>query len=342
MRISDDVGFGVNKAINEKGEKISFPSVVIEKSRSKSAISFLGGQEEDYSITMWEENKPDEVESIFVGDAALTEGAIRTWEEDASKNKNLIPIIVTSCAILGDGSDIDLVLGLPLDFYSREIVDELKIKLKNINMTVKVSSIKGIKKVKIKSVTVFPQGVGAYYSIALDLSGYIKNPAFLETSSAILDIGYRTIDYLLMSRGKNGLRARDNLSGSEDMGVKNIYEKVKNFAEEKAEKKVSISKVEQAILWNKGKLEMGKRDVDLSKYYEQVCMDHAKDIISFIKSKWQDELDFIKNIGISGGGSIILRKYLENSGLGNLIFLDEYANAYGYLAFQALRERNNN
>lgn len=339
MRISDDLGFGINKAINENGEKTSFPSVVIEKTISKSATTFLGGEEDNYSVMIWEENKPSEVESIFIGDAALTEGAIRTWEEDASRNENLIPIIVTSCAILGDGSSIDLVLGLPLDFYSEEIVEELKGKLKNISKVVKISGIKGTKRVNIKSVSVFPQGVGVYYSIALDINGHIKNPDFLRTSSAILDIGYRTIDYLVMSRGKNGLKARDNLSGSEDLGVKRIYERVKSSAEQEAGKKISISKIEQAILWNNGKLEMGTEDIELSQYYKDACKDHAKDIISYIKSKWQDELDYIRNIGIAGGGSIILKEYLKNS-FKNLIFLDEYSNAYGYLAFQALQNRN--
>ncbi|MCH4200157.1 MAG: ParM/StbA family protein [Clostridium tyrobutyricum] len=342
MRISDDIGFGINKSINDKGEKVAFPSVVIERinNKNRSATSFLGGQEDDYSVVIWEENKPQESQSIYIGDAALSEGAIRTWEDDASKNDNLIPIIVTSCAILGDNTDIDLILGLPLDFYSDEVVEDLKKKLKNINKIVKIAGIKGTKRVKINSVSVFPQGVGAYYSIALNLDGHIKNAEFLKASGAIIDIGYRTIDYLVMSKGKKGLKVRNNLSGSEELGIKKIYEKLQNNTEARIGKKISISKIEQAIIWNNGKLEMGMEDIDLKNDYEDICSKHAKDIISFIKFKWQDELDYIKNIGIAGGGSKVLRQYLKES-FKNIVFLDEYANTYGYLAYQALSDRRN-
>lgn len=340
MRISVDLGFGFTKAINENGKKISFPSVVsLKTSKIGGGLSSgFGGEKDDYTVVMWNTGKPLESKSYYIGDAAMTTGGVRTWDDNVSANVNARPLVCTACSLISDGTDIDLCVGLPMTLEEEEFekqVPEIKKALIDIDVTVNIPG-NGTKKVKVKSVFVGRQGQGAYYSACLSIDGKIKDIELIKSPVGIIDPGQRTTDFLIMTKGKKGIVVNDELSGGADnLGMNLVYKQVQNYASELAGKEIDLLKIEQAIMWDKGILNFRGKRIELNKVYNEACENLAEQIAAYIKGKWGNEIDYLAKIFICGGGGEVLYKHLIKH-FPNAVLLDSYANAEGYLAFQAL------
>ncbi|MCX7884641.1 MAG: ParM/StbA family protein [Caloramator sp.] len=335
MRISVDVGYGYVKAVNEKSRKILFPSVVAPYT-SKGLGSILGGIDDEYTVVMWEYGKPNQSKCFYVGDKAMTSGgAIRTWEDNAANNSNIKVLVMASLSILGDGSPVDLAVGLPMGFYNEQ-KNEIKKLFQGLDCSVNING-NGTVRTKVNSVFVFPQGAGAYYSACLNIDGTVKNPDIVNSSAGIIDIGYRTTDYLIMTKGKKGIAPREDLSDSIDIGMNLIFQSIQREIEALTKKKIEILKIEQAVLWHNCDITISGQNFNLNDIKRKACEEFAERIISHIKFKWDNEIDYLRYIFIAGGGAIDsdIRDIFTKS-FNNIYLLDSYANAEGYLAAQAL------
>ena len=124
--------------------------------------------------------------------------------------------------------EIDLAVGLPISIFDKQ-KEELKNALQGIELTISVNK-EEFKTYKIKSVYVFIQGAGAYYSMIMDLNGEITNYDLANRSCGIIDIGYRTVDYLVMGKGKKGIHVLDDLTGSlEEEGMNYATKEIQQF-----------------------------------------------------------------------------------------------------------------
>lgn len=339
MRISVDVGYGYVKAVNEKGKKVTFPSIVAP-SFTKGIGNVLGGSKDDYAVVMWPFGRPGESSCYYVGDRAMTSGgAVRTWEENAAENTNIIIFILTALALLNDDSTIELAVGLPMEYFDKQN-QEIKEALSSIDYSVNVEGGKGTKRIKINSVFVFPQGAGAYYAACLSPDGTVKNPDIINQAVGIIDIGYRTTDYLVMAKGKKGIAPREDLTGSLEIGMNEAHQNVQKEVEKLVGKQVDLLKIEQAILWNGGKFTFKGQEFVLNDYIEKSYEALSQRITSKIKIIWGDEIDHLSIIYIAGGGVKVLYSYLHDA-FEMCDALDTFANAEGYLAAQALKSKCN-
>ena len=341
MRVAIDIGYGFVKAMNEKGATIRFPSIVAID-RSTKMRNILKFQPEDYTVKIWD--KADGAENVdgrsfLVGDAAMVGGSgIRTWEDKAVENTNLKTLIATAAALLGDGEEIDLAVGLPLMYY-RVQKDDVTQLLRQMDVEVAIEE-QLAKKVKIRSVYVFPQGAGAYYAACLTIDGDVRNPHLVNSPVGLIDIGYRTTDILVMAKGKKGLMPREDLSGGIDVGMKHAYHMIQNEVEEVVNKTVDFFAIEKAILWDNDKflhrnLEMSLKEYELLAYEEL-----AQQIAAKVKMRWGDELDSLSAVIIAGGGGEVLQPYLKLA-FPSLITIENaaFANVEGFLAAQGLSQR---
>lgn len=339
MRISVDVGYGYVKAVNEKGQKIAFPSVVAP-SFTKGIGNVLGGSKDDYSVVMWPFGKPNESSCYYVGDRAMTSGgAVRTWEENAAENTNITIFVLTALAILNDDSPVELAVGLPMEYFNKQN-QEIKEGLQNIDYSVNVEGGKGTRRVRVNSVFVFPQGAGAYYAACLNIDGTVKNLDIINQAVGVIDIGYRTTDYLVMAKGKKGIAPREDLTGSLELGMNEAHQNVQKEIEKLVDKQVDLLKVEQAILWNEGKFVFKGQTYDLCEHINNSYEALSQRIASKIKIIWGDEIDHLSSIYIAGGGVVVLFDYLKEA-FESIDKLDSFANAEGYLAAQALKFKKN-
>jgi len=330
MRISVDIGFGYTKAVNEKGKSVFFPSVVAPLYASTTGGA-LGYGNDDYIVRM---NDKD----YYVGDAAMTAGGDRQWEEEAAENANLNILVGTAVHVLmSKDEEIDLVVGLPMSFYTsqRKAIKETLLSLKT-DITIGGKT----KHVQFSSVFVFPQSAGVYYHAIHNIDGSIKDMNLFNKQVGVIDCGNRTVDLLYMARGRKGLMPREELSGSEDLGMYEAHKIVQHKARALINGNADLIEIEKSLLWFNGDLDFKGQTYNLRKIQKETYAEHAQKIVAWVKQKWGDDINTLHSVIIGGGGGEALFSHFEDQ-FPSIIKVEKpiLSNAYGYLAAQALAMR---
>lgn len=306
MKIGVDFGFGFTKAMSEDGNIISFPSVVGAR-KNESAITSMIGTPDDYFVKI----KNGDIKSYYVGDAAITNKKDRDWNADKTMAAEVLRVLCsTAMSILApEESEIDLVVGLPISLYKTQ-KDLLRSNLVNSKLEVAVNG--GEYKIfHIKSVKVAVQGIGAYLSMILDSDGNAKTGEDVNRSCAVIDIGYRTIDYLTLEKGRKGLNLIESASGTlEEQGMIGVYDSIAKFVAASG-KTTSRLEIEKAVLWNKNILEIAGKKIDLGDALKNAYKETADEIKSKINMQLKDMAETLPVIYLTGGGAEDLFEYLK-------------------------------
>lgn len=327
MRISVDIGFGFTKAVNEKEKSVSFPSVVAPRIASTTGGA-LGYGQDDYLVTI-------DGQDYYVGDAGMIAGGNRTWEDEVVQNQNLKILVMTAIhVLLEEDEKVDLAVGLPMSFY----VNQRK-SIRDALMQLKADVIIGgtKKHIEIGSVFVFPQSAGVYYHALHNIDGSIKNQYLFNRQVGVIDPGYRTVDILYMARGRKGLLPREDLSGSEDLGMNEAHKVVRIRTSQLIGGEADLLEVEKSLLWFNCEFDYKGKTYNIREIRDQTYKDHAAKIVAWVKQRWGDEINNLHAIILGGGGGEALYPYMKDN-LPTLLKVDkpEFANAYGYLAAQAI------
>jgi len=354
MRVAVDIGFGFVKVMTEHGKRTMFPSLV--KNRIETGLkAIIGGKQDDYAITYWEvqndnSNEKMNLRKCYVGDASLTNGADRNWEDKNQFNADDLKLLITTAVGLvnPNNEEIDLCVGLPMSYFI-EMKDKLEEILKNINSRILISGIEKERIVKFKSIFTFPQGAGAYWSAILNTDGKTKNLELAGKTVGVIDIGYRTVDYLVMRKGRTGINMIEEMSGSlEDDGMNRVYQDIGLALQNNGLGNVELTEIEKAILWFGSQLDILGEEINLINYEEKAYKERAESIASKIKRKWGKQEETISTVLITGGGGKTLFEYLEDKFKQAKLQDNEdkndeefasYANCAGYLGIQARKMR---
>lgn len=344
MRIAVDIGFGFVKTMNENGEQVSFPSVIAKRQES-SIKNIIGGAVDNYNITLWDEGDGGQKlneRKYYVGDAGMTNGGNRRWEDKSEFNTEDMKIFIATAVALVNplNEEVDLCVGLPMSYFTQK-KEDLKNMLKPLNARIKIEQIKGTRTIKFKSIFVFPQGAGAYYSAICDRNGDIKDINMATSSVGVIDVGYRTVDYLVMAKGRNGITMVEGLSGSlEEDGMNVAFQEIEKAVSSHpdVQREIGLLEIEKAILWFGGKLNFKKLEINLTEIEERAYREHGENIASKIKLKWGNDADSLGTILISGGGgSALFPVFQTKFEQAELQANPEFANCEGYLGAQARR-----
>lgn len=283
--VSVDVGFGFVKATNWKRKQVSFPSVF-----QKSVAEMNGfGSNKNYKIKINDEN-------YYIGEKAIEEEATREMSsQDSFDQERYFVLLATAISQLANNDDeIELRIGLPIrDFFgSSEKVQELGKFLKNKKIKTELNGV--TKKIKIDSVKILPQGYGAFVYLS-SVNQIQKNEKI-----GIIDVGYRTVDYILLKEG-NVISSK---TGSlEESGMHYIYSDIADQFEQKNHKKMKAEDVEEYIT----------KDKKISNInIEKTLTNQAKNIASQINSKWSN-VTMLDQIFVVGGGSKQLAKEIKDN-----------------------------
>lgn len=342
MRIAVDIGFGFIKVMSENGAKESFPSVIAKRSEN-SLKGIVGGAGDDYSVVYWEIDKDGEKQNekrCYVGDAAMTNGGTRKWEDKSDFNVEEMKIFISTAVTLVNPKNepVDICVGLPMSYYLQK-KEELEEVLKSINAKTAITGIARVGEIKFNSVFCFPQGAGAYYAAIFDIEGKIKDYNLATSSVGVIDIGYRTVDYLVMGKGRKGISIIDGLSGSlEEDGMNKVFQNIQKSVSElsNVQHEISLLDIEKAILWFGSKLDYRRETINIANIEEEAYREHAENIASKIKIKWGSEGELLTTILISGGGGESLFQTLkEKFEQAELQENCSFANCEGYLGAQA-------
>jgi plasmid segregation protein ParM len=196
FKIGLDLGYGYIKGVNERSQRVVFPSLVCDAYERNLAGLFDNSKErisENIHLVMSDSEGKKE---YFIGDLARREGKNLSiaFDEDKINHPNTKAMLAASFLLLAPQNNIPvhLVTGLPLEQYTHK-KEEFKSMLKSFRATAYLKGEDIKKSISFDKVTIFPQAAGAVYSSIMDnLSNYLIQGSYL----GLIDIGFRTTDII--------------------------------------------------------------------------------------------------------------------------------------------------
>lgn len=203
-------------------------------------------------------------------------------ELNKSSKKNFLPLLFTAIALSSTETFNQVVCGLPINQFKRnkdylgKLIDNNRIK--NI-------SINGIEReIVISDFKVYPEGIGAYYSLNT------------KEDLIIIDIGGRTTDIAYICNNKN------NLNSTVATGTLNIYKSIADKLNSEYSLDLNLSMIDRII--ERGELKVDNLNIDLS-FITEILKNNFQRI--------KEDLDFkfparTEKIVLVGGGAKLFKK----------------------------------
>ena len=254
-----------------------------------------------------------------------------TYTRDKTKNENCFVLTLFAIAkeVLEDGKyepemDIDLAVGLPPEHYSL-LKDKFAKYFKDFCEHIEFEYNEKYFSINIKSVMVFPQAFSAIVSKPSNLKNYSR--------TYIVDIGGYTTDVLLLANGKPDLSYCRSL----ELGIITMNNTIKGRVSTAYDLQIDEEHIYD-VLTDKPTI----LNDEVKNFIREEAEKHAENILDNLR---EQGIDLKANPAIfAGGGSLLLKPYLEGSTKTQLVeFLpDVSANAVGYqlLANGVLRKKN--
>lgn len=318
-----DVGYGYTKGARLEGLRVVFPSVVAEDHETDDLGRVLGSSRPDHRATIEEDGR---VRRYLFGNQALFARAVRTWRTSAAERPDYPVLVLAALRLLNVSGDVRLAVGLPLElFKAREERSALADRLSHLQAVVSVDNSES-RSIRVVDTLVLPQSAAAYYALLR------QEPSVALTTSGIIDLGFRTVDYLLMrfQRGQRVSQPDSGASGSLELGMERIYERVARQLRQEKAVLLEPSRVEDAVIMERDLTLKGER-VNVAPLVGEASAALAREIADRLLVTWDmSELD---HVFLTGGGGRALAPYLREL-LPSVRLLPEpaYANAAGYAA----------
>ncbi len=328
MIVAVDTGYGYTKALAHNGGRACFPSVIATDVGTGELVQAVGGAGPGYRLTIVPAQGP--AERLLVGDSAILAGGVRSWDSTAAARRDYGRLVLAAVAILGvpdpGGVQVDLAVGLPLAAYlQREERRALRQQLLGLRARCHVAG-KEPGTMEVRSVRVFAQAVGAYVLAAA------ADPMAVAGTVGLIDVGFRTTDYLLLQQTKGGALPDEARSGSVDTGVGLVYEAVARDIGGQAGVMVPPGMVEGALTAS-GTLTVRGKVYDVRGMFEAEAGTVADRIADQVRRAWGDRMDFLSAVLLAGGGGAATFPYLRAFHPTTRLMEDAFfANASGFLA----------
>ncbi|MDI6707275.1 MAG: ParM/StbA family protein [Bacillota bacterium] len=339
FKIGLDLGYGYTKGVNEAGRRVAFPSLVGAAYDRKLGSIFARKAHEDVIENMHVViSDGRNGQEYFVGELARREGKNTSYafDEDKINHPNTRALLAAASFLLFPEEEVPvhIVSGLPLEQYVHQ-KNEFRGMLEGFKAVVGVKGSDRTRVVKFQRATPFLQAAGAvYYAIMDELNRYLVEGAYI----GLVDIGFRTTDYIVFVVSKGRLVLREDLSGTLDMGMSALNNAVDKLFTQRTGTRLDIAElmhlVESGSIYYRGeKIEFG-REVDA------VRSEVARVLKDRVKVVWGNKLDFFHTIFLAGGGAKQLKGHM-NDLYSNVVTVKnaQMANALGFLKVAELEEK---
>lgn len=205
MIVAIDAGHGYVKALSSRGQKVLFPSLIAPAPHMVDIGGF--GQS---AMTLIDDK-------AYIVGAEASDYAVPLWSHEKADDENTLRLILIAAARLGASGPTRLVTGLPLAWFGAQ-QPAFHDALTGLTGTV-VTPDSIHTRLWFESVTLLPQGVAA--------AGPVLIASNLEPGPyLIVDVGYRTTDYIIVTKSPQGLHYDVAAAGSLPLGMHGVDERL--------------------------------------------------------------------------------------------------------------------
>jgi plasmid segregation protein ParM len=324
-----DLGYGYVKAVNEKKQRIVFPSLVCDAYERSLAGIFDNSKDrisENMHLVLTDNGNEKE---YFVGDLARREGKNLSiaFDEDKINHPNTKAMLAASSLLLlpKEHVSVHLVTGLPLEQYTHK-KEEFRNMLKSFRVTAYFKGVDLKKVISFDKVTIFPQAAGAVYSSIMDnLTSYLIQGSYL----GLIDIGFRTTD-IISFMVEDTLILREDLSFTLDFGMSNLNGAADKLFTKKTGSKLDLPELMRMV--STGKIFYKGEEWNFTNELNACKSELARVIKDRVKSVWGNKLNFYNTVFLAGGGAKELYENLKDIHSHTVLTKDaRFANANGFL-----------
>lgn len=317
-KIGVDVGYGFTKAVAEGDplRRVSFASAVT--SVRHGDLTVLGGTSTRHLLSI--EDVAAGRSEFAIGPAALALGADRAWSDGA--RSGYLPLVITALLAADTFDQVEVALGLPLAVYlNRDERVRLRSAVEGTNVWASLDGAEA-RQVRIERARVYPQGYGAYLSALAD------QPGLAGRFVGLIDVGYRTTDYLLLTPVEGVSIPDEARSGSLDIGVSTALDTVRSYVA----REVGVAYVPPAGLieeaLSQGSFVVKGRTIPVTEAWHSAGAALAEQVADAIRRVWGERMDFLASLLLAGGGGELLAGHLPGA---QLLPRPVFSNAEGFL-----------
>ena len=306
--IAIDAGHGAVKAMSSSGQRVLFPSLIHP---APNAVD-LGGFGQSAATTI------DGV-AFLVGESARR-GGTPLWSKDKAADEDTLRLILVAAAELGATGPVRLATGLPLSWFGSQH-QALKQALRGYGADIVLPN-GSHTRFWFETVRVLPQGVAAAGPV-LDHPDYAPGPYL------IVDVGYRTTDYIVVMKLADGSLDFDpTAAGSLDLGMHAVHAalaEVLSTRHRTTFTAAQVAEVDTVVV-------RGQR-LDLSEERTVQETRMARAVVQGLLEKLDSQMDQVLGLVAVGGGSDVLVQSIP----GLIPPADaQWVNARGYLSASLL------
>ncbi|QTA78683.1 Uncharacterized protein dnl_09130 [Desulfonema limicola] len=185
---------------------------------------------------------------------------------------------------------------------------------------------------------ILPQGSGAYFRYILQNDGAMNNDEDYLNLYGVVDIGFRTTDFVMFEKG----RFLGGMNLSEDTGVRIVLDRLREIIRKKYNYSPPIGLLTDVL---KGShLVYRGRNLDLKETVTSLLNDLINQIQNQVHQKWEDRLDRMKAILITGGGAYFIKEDFLKTFKSQILVLKtpEMSNAVGFYRYGIMEEAKRN
>lgn len=229
------------------------------------------------------------------------------------------------------GKEVVLGTGLPFRSYFNDdhTVNEKLIASKIANLAVPVKSLNGEASPVILKQMVFAQGLAACIDYVTDADGNYRKDIDLGAPIAVVDIGGRTTDSVVLLGGE---KVDHSVSGTGDIGISNVYDKISADLRAKFNvARIRLVTIENAV--RTGCIRFRGVEHNIADLVAEAVREVGPQILREVSRRIGDAAE-MSQVLLVGGGATLMHALVKESYPHCVVpEAPEFANARGMLKF---------
>jgi plasmid segregation protein ParM len=330
--VAIDIGFGFTKA-SDGSETVVFKSIYGDAPEIQFWMDLGERALTDYfHVTV-------DGKSCFVGDLAEQQSTAVSFTLDQERMMadyaRLFALTATGLLLRNETAaeePVRLVTGLPVGFY-RQYHDRLRDALKGRHQITyhAPDGSRSLKRFQVEQVQLLPQPMGSALNLLMNDAGQISEKELARQKIGVVDIGFRTTDYMIVDR----LRYVERSSRTMDTGVSKAFGIIAGRLRENSGVNVELYRLYPAV--ESGTIRMRGQAFSFAKIRDQIFAHLAATIVGDLERLWANDWD-LETIVLTGGGAKELGPHIQALLAGNVRIAAargdlRLANVQGYLKY---------